>query len=448
MLNRNQMLTYSCCVLLLAGGLGGCPVPELIPSETFDAADNSGRPVGDRDGGSTGNESVGETNDGTAQSPTDLDFTLTGIPVHVQGRIAVGDDLIAFTEDLGDRNRLSYIVPSEKDTAGRALPNAEQWDADSFLVTGTKIILLGGPTNDFVFTLSVFDTETGTLNSISKDDVRLESIPVSNYSPAFMVVDGPYVGTINKIGFDGVADRRRLRVVDVSDAVPSVVVFDHNPGDDEHAVIDMIMVDAETQTLVAQMRQTFYLYDITNPSAAPRAFDTSAFGGVEQFDTQHAYENGIVIYYDNRAQENFWMWDLVGGATAPVMIEKTRLGAGRSAIRGDFYAILANGKATAADLSDTTPVESDPSTRVGSGVSLAIGVIDDEPYAIIGSQDATNTMQFSPGGGAWSTVADPRSPDSDFETGDVQTNTAGGMLAFKYDDGRNYFLGYAALDAK
>ncbi|MCA9256128.1 MAG: hypothetical protein KDA33_10850, partial [Phycisphaerales bacterium] len=385
---------------------------------------------------------------GAARNPSDLEFILTDIPVHVQGRIEVGDDVIAFTELVGSVRQVNYVVPSAGDTAGRGLPDNAQWDPNSFLVTGKKIVLLGGPTNDFVFTISIYDTETDAIVSIPKDDIRLEVIPVSNYAPAFMVADGNYVATMNKIGFDGVADNMRLRVIDVSGDDPVVIPFAHNPSGSDIANIDQIMVDAETHTLVAQVQQVFYVYDILNPDDAPIEFDTTPYGGVEQFDAQHTLEDGMLLYYDNTAQGGFRYWDIMDPQSEPVTIEKERLGGGRTAMIDDFYVLLANGKAIVDSLPETNPVETDPQTQDGRGVTIAIGFIGATPYAIIGSQDNANTMQFSAGGGAWTTVADPRSPNDDLEVGDVHTDTLGQFLGFKHEISGDYFLGYAVLDSQ
>lgn len=443
----------------LAAGLsitmGGCPTMDVVGDADGMNVNQNVSDSGDsgRDAGSDGNDSDnlggGNTGGGSeAKSPANLKFVNTDIPVHVQGRIEVGDDVIAFTEDLGNGTQVNYIVPSAGDTAGRGLPNNGQWDPNSFLVTGKKLILLGGPTNDFVFTVSVYDTETDKVASIAKDDIRLETIPVSNYAPAFMVVDGPYVGTINEIGFDGVADDSRLKVIDVSGDTPDVIPFAVNPGGSDTTSIDMIMVDEESMRLVALVQQVFYVYDIAKPDAAPAMFDTSAHGGVEQFDAQHTFENGVILYYDNTAQGNFMYWDVMANDNAPKLISKDRLGGGRTTMIDDQYAILANGKALGDELGNNDPFEPDHQSQDGSGSTLALGFLGGTPYMIVASEGNGNTMRFGTSDGNWTDIADPRNADDDLEAGDVKTDRFGQYLGYKWEEGFDYSLGYAILDVQ
>ncbi len=381
-------------------------------------------------------------------------LVLTDINIHVMGRIESGDDLIVYTEANADGSvgNVNYIVPSAGDLTGRGIPNADDYDPNSFLVAGGKIILVGGPEGSNA--VSVYDPQTDTIDNIAAEDVTLSSVPVSNYGPGFLDVDGSLVATINNTAF--VEGQELIRVIDTSGTAPTVTRFGVNPDNDHTLVPDQIHIDAETRTVVAarQIPGKFWVYDLDDPTAAPMEFDVTSVNGPRTSDTPFAYDNGMMLFIGREASFEFpYLIDLLDPTAAPIALDPAEDGVNRPMMVGDRYAYLPNGAAITGALNGDMHLGSNASIdgggRSGSGVTLTHGVLGTVPVWIIGGQDnigSSDALQYSTGNGDWQTVPDPRDASSNLAVGDVHCDESGTFLGFKYEADDDSYLGYAILN--
>lgn len=409
---------------------------------------------GDMMGG--GNGGGGNNGGGNNMGDDPLGLVLTSIPVHVMARIEAGDDLIVYTEREADDTpgNVNYIVPSAGDTAGRGIPNAADYDNNSFLVAGNKIILVGGPEGSNA--VSVYDPATDSIENIPASEVTLSSVPVSNYGPAFMDVDGSLVATVNLTNSAGADGMELIRVIDVSGATAQITKFTVNPDNDNTLVPDQIHVDAETRTVVAarQIPGKFWVYDLDDPTAAPMDYDVTSVNGPRTFDTPFAYDDGMMLFIGRDGSYEYpFLIDLLDPTATPESLDPSEAGVTRPVIVDNRYAYLANGPTINGTLDGGMFVASEASIDgggfSGKGNTLAYGMLGTTEIWIIGGQDnigTSNALQYSTGNGDWMTVPDPRDASENLAVGDVHTNESGAFLGFKYESDDDSFLGYAILN--
>lgn len=411
----------------------------------------NGNGSGNGNGNGSGNGN-GNGNGNDNGSPGAFNFVLSPVPIHVQGRIEVGDDIIAYTDVDADRTPLApnYIVPSAGDTTGRGIPNATDYDSDSFKATGRKIIL-----TDNNFAVTVFDTTDNSLALVPNDQVRLTNIPVGNYSPGLFEVDGNFVVTRNDTDDDII-----VKVIDITNATPQVINFPVNPTNASPFSVQMVAVDAETRTAVAATSSIFAVYDIDNPNNAPTEFDMTAFDGID--DIPIAYDNGLILYVDNSSDSIVRILDTSTAGNTPQSVMTPNRGTSRLILRGNNYGFLYQGPAsqglTAAIgvFPDLNPNTSDGETvfnnsanggRFGYGDTLAVAANGSTTWFLGGIDDiGLDPFQSSPNGSSWSVTPDPRSPDDNLAVGDVVTNTGGSILSFKHEVDDDQFVGYVILN--
>jgi hypothetical protein len=439
-------LTVGCLLLLLVAPGMDCQT--------------GGMPV--VDGLNPGAGNMGDTNDDGhdsgpgAVSDNPLGLVLTPIRVHVMARIEAGDDIIVYTAANADGQQaeVNYVIPSQADIVGRSIPDGDEYDQNSFKVAGDKIVLCGGPEGSNA--LSIFDPMTNAMENIPASEVTLSSIPVSNYGPGFIDVDGSFIATINLIGSAGADGTELIRVIDVSGATAQMTKFAVNPDNDNTLVPDQIHVDAETRTVVAsrQIPGKFWVYDLDDPAAAPMEFDVTSVNGPRTKDTPFAYDNGMMLFIGRDASFEYpFLIDLLDPNASPVAINPPEDGVSRPMLVGDRYAYLPNGAAITGSFDSSALMASNASIdgggRSGSGVTLTHGVLDTTPVWIIGGQDnigTSNALQYSTGNGDWTAVLDPRDPTNPLGVGDVHCDQSGAFLGFKYESDDDSFLGYAILN--
>lgn len=403
-----------------------------------------------------GNDNGNDNGDDNGNDNGDTDgFVLTNIPIHVQGRIGVGDDIVAFTDIDADRTPgvVNFFVPSESPVAAHGIDGAENFDEDSFAVSGKKIIL-SDAAGDRSFGLTVFDTESQTFAPIAIEDIRLVNIPVGNYSTGFIVADGNFVATRNDTDDDVI-----VKVVDISGAMPVVIPFINNPGGASSGFsVQQVAVDAESELVVAVNSGVFFVYDINSPDAMPTEFDVTALDGIA--DESVAFDDGVLLYSDDSDGIVYYL-DVTDAANTPVAISTPDRGATRFNLRGPNYGFLYEGPAsqglTAAIgvMPGTTPAISDGDTiaentanlgRFGYGNTLTVAGSDDSPFWFLGGRDDVGTgdaIQQSPTGASWGVIADSVDPTLDQTASDVTTNAAGNLLVFKYEINDDQFIGFS-----
>lgn len=385
-------------------------------------------------------------------------LVLTGVDVHVQGRVACGDGIMAYTAINADRTPFGPDYIKEGDTAGRGIPGAADYDADSFAVTG-KYIAMVKPAD---FSVAVFNTETLAKTEFPSTDIRLKNIPIGNYVAGHMQADGGYIATISKPS--DVTDGFSIKVVDVTGATPTVHSFTNNPANDTIILASQVMVDAETNKVVALRRDVFYVYDIMNPTTAPVEFDLSGMGGVDD-GPQYAFDNGVIIYHDDTSDRKVYTLDCTSASNTPTALngEGSTGANARFAIRDGSYAYYFAGPASQGNacasgtLPNTTPVVGSGDTiasnstnlgRFSYGDTLAIGFLNGTLTWFIAAQDnigVNDPIQYSTDGAAWNLVPDPADPTNNFSAGDVATNEAGNCLVFKYEVNDEQKLGYSRI---
>ena len=88
-----------------------------------------------------------------------------------------------------------------------------------------------------------------------------------------------------------VDDGKIVKVIDVSGNNANIISFDNNPPNQP----SQIDVDASNPHVAVVVGDTFYVYDIENPDAAPETFDMTAEGGIE--GTQIQFKNGMIFFH-------------------------------------------------------------------------------------------------------------------------------------------------------
>lgn len=288
--------------------MGGCPWFQLPGTTDNGGTDDGGTDDGGTDDGGTddgGTDDGGTDDGGTDDGGTDtagLTIVKTGITMRHDAGLRVGDDLIAFGTDT--LTGVSYIMPSTTPTAGTAVPDNTLYASKGFAVGGKTIFLVGSNSGSLAFQVSVLDTTTGTITkTYDPNEIRLASIPVAANDTGHIQADGNYCVVI--CDENEVADGKVVKVIDVSGAAPALVAFDNNPADR----VDQVTVDATTQKAIAAADDTFYVYDITNPTAAPTEIvSTNGIG-----DVQMQVCGSYLIALDDQSYPQAILVDLAGG---------------------------------------------------------------------------------------------------------------------------------------
>ncbi|NOT02069.1 MAG: hypothetical protein HOP29_15765 [Phycisphaerales bacterium] len=431
-----------CCGILVANV--GCPAAG------GGGGDGGG---GGMDGGGDGDGGDGDGGDGGGGGAVGLN--LTDIAIHVQGRIAVGDDMVAYTDINDDRTPgvVNFFVPSDDPVVPRSIDGAENFDEDSFAVSGKKIIL-SDDSGDRSFGLTVFDTETGTFSALPIEEIRLVNIPIGNYATGYIQADGGFVVTRNDTDDDIV-----VKIIDIRGDTPVVIPLTNNPGGASSGFsVQQVAVDAESELAVAVNSGVFHVYDINAPDAMPTAFDVNDLDGIA--DEIVAFGDGVLLYSDDSEGIVYYL-DVTDAANTPVAISTPNRGARQFQLRGLNFGFVYEGPAsqgpTAAIgvMPSTNPNISEGMTilensanlgRFGYGDSLAVAGTDAAPMWFLGGIDdvlTPNAFQQSSTGAAWTLTADEVDPTLFFTASDVTTNAAGNLLVFKYEINDEQFIGFA-----
>ena len=171
------------------------------------------------------------------------------------------------------------------------MPNGGNFLSKHFAVAGKKVAFVEN------FQLTVFNTVDQSSTTIPATDIRLQSTPAGIHTPGSIQADGNFFGTMNSP--TDVTDGRRIKVVDVSNAAPQVISFTNDPA----TAPTQLSVDASNPHVAVAAGDIFYVYDILNPTAAPRQFDVAGQDGIAA-DTQIQFQNGHILYHDNAAFGN------------------------------------------------------------------------------------------------------------------------------------------------
>ena len=252
-----------------------------------------------------------------------------------------------------------------------------------------------------------------------------------------------------------VTDGRRIKVVDVSNAAPQVISFTNDPA----TAPTQLSVDASNPHVAVAAGDIFYVYDILNPTAAPRQFDVAGQDGIAA-DTQIQFQNGHILYHDNAAFGNARILNTADGS---VMRLNENPAAQNLALGGNQYCYF---------------VDRDSDDRNGTVNRSAIGDVGNAAPTLAGDDQVTSgtnnnghvgwdqSAAITPNGehlflagvtsigqqewlmhgtgGAFSLVPDPDDSSADgIMASDVDCNST--LAGFKHGKNEDTKLGYIEL---
>jgi hypothetical protein len=262
------------CAVWLAAAVVGC-VQQPVPATDGGGTDGSGG--GNGTGGNGGNT-----------PPATLTIVKTDIVVDPGVRVEAGDDIVVYGLDV--LNRVDYLIPSAGDREGLGITDGPNYRSASFAVAAKKIALV----NTQTFIVVIFDTLTRAPRTIPFTEIQLNDVPRDVYAPGHIQADGPYVVVRN-----APASGNLVKVIDTTELEPRIIAFAVDPP----AVPWHIAIDGEAAQVVAAVDDTFYLYDINEPMAAPASFNLRDVGGIDQ-GTIFKFDNGYVFYKDGTEATN------------------------------------------------------------------------------------------------------------------------------------------------
>ncbi len=454
-MKMNRMFWVSVSLgLMLTTGMGGCP--GLFEGLFGTGTPNTDGNVDLNDDDMTNDDSNVDDNTNDDDNTLGLSFVLTKIRTHVQGHMAVGDDLIAFAAvtDSGSPDGVAYIIPSEGDTAQRDIPGGADFAENSFAVSKNGKIWL---VNNFVVT--IFDTVSETSAVIDNNDIRPVNIPVDPEAAGHTQASGNYFVTRNDAG--EVADGAIIKVIDVSDATPDIISFTKNPGGVTSGFqVPMVGIDAESMRVVAVANDIFYVYDMTDPDADPVAFDVSTLGGIDN-EVQFKFDGTFILYHDDNTKENAMLLDITDAGNKPVELDNSPASGHTELVDGRFAffteeslgsslqsAIGTTAAAPASTLAaDDNPIDGSTTNNgyFGWGQTLAIEMNAAVWWMAGNDSVGSGDYLMRSTGGAFSTIADPEGADENgLPASDV--NVSENTLSFKYGVDTETYVGYSILN--
>jgi hypothetical protein len=321
---------------------------------------------------------------GNGGSGTTLTIVKTSITVRHDAGLKAGNDLIAF--GTGTTAGVSYIVPSATPTSGTAVTNSNLYNSSGFAVGGGTIFLAGSNTGSLAFQVSVYDVATAAITrTFDSTDIDLSRIPVSQDDTGNIQADGNYCVVI--CDSTAVTDGKTLKVIDVSGASPSLVVFTQNPPGSSLQV-EQVAVDGDTKKVIAVVSDSFYVYDITTPTAAPTQIAVPNGIGDVQIQT----DGGYILAVDDQATEEAFLVNL--STESLVSLTNAQAATSDLDIGGTTFAFFAN-----ADASDS----------IGGHMRAAVGTVPGPGFtkAALGSSIDGSTNNNGTVGFASSTCVTP-----------------------------------------
>lgn len=234
-----------------------------------------------------------------------LKIVNTGIAVRHDGGLKVGDDLIVF--GAGALNGVNYIVPSTVPVVGTPFTDSDDFVSTHFEIAGKKIVLL----KRAVFTVTVYDTATGTSTPFDKTELRVSNIPVDENDQGPLHADGDFVVVCNDPAI--VSDKVNLKVLDCSDNPPAIINLINAPGIDgvSSARITSARINATKRRVVGDRNDIFYLWDLDNPINPPREFDRSSDDGIGA--ESYRFDGTNILYADGARPANIHILNVETG---------------------------------------------------------------------------------------------------------------------------------------
>lgn len=189
----------------------------------------------------------------------------TSIPLRFDAGLECGDDLIAFGTDV--LVGVSYVIPSQNPTAGTPVPDSDQYDCCNFDVAGRWIFMAGSNGGSLPYQVSAFNVDTLEVTTFDAADIRLVKMVVKPRDAGRLQASGDYCVVV--CDQDKVDDGKIIKVIDVSSGTPELITFEQNPVD-YASVVTQVAVNGTTKTVAVAAEEALWIYDITQPTAAPR----------------------------------------------------------------------------------------------------------------------------------------------------------------------------------
>ncbi len=449
---RNCSYLFSLTLLVALVPFSGCNPANVGGGgggggTTNDNSNDNGTDNTNDNGTDNTNDNAGGGGGGTGDPTAGLTVVKTGIEMRHDGGIVAGDDVIVF--GTGGFAGVKYMIPSAGDTVAREIPDGDSFVAKSFVVAGKKAAL----TNNFVVT--IFDTETGTSNTIEESVLRRTNLPGDLYGPHHMHADGNFIVARSDRSTD---DGLFIKLIDVSDDTPAVTSFAVNPTENDSGV-DYVMVDAGTNTVVAAADDSFWLYDISAPEAAPTEFPIA--DGISG-ETAPQIDGDFILFEDNQAFGNVHVLQISTGTITmltanPSAHEMAASGGAfgyfidadpddslgtqaRSAI-GTFSTIPGAREAAVRDFIDGS------TTNNGAiGYDSTIAITDDGSLAFIAGSQGLGSGEYLQvsNGGTFSLFPDSSGLDT-YGCQGSDVNISSNVVAFKAGENNDVTVGYIML---
>lgn len=330
---------------------------------------------------------------------------------------AVGDNVLAF--DAVNSTMLAYFRIGDAQVKEAPPATGMSHDTSAFKFGGKKLVVKDRNSGH----LYVYDTATEPNVSVA---LSITGINLGTQTGTrIWDVDGDLVLTHNATTTTTDGPKTRLKVVDISD--PNAVEISPllvDPSDP----VDAVSIDATGGKAAARGGDTFYIYDVSDPNAAPTTWTRSALQGGAGSATDIRLSGDYLAFFDD--DDNFTLLNISTGAfTQPdrnparsarsLALESGRFAYLATQTSDDGSSIsLMNRALVAGTGSVNTPldpngefVNGDDSTdgRVGFGLSVAAS--PDGVYVFVAGDSAVGVglverLYVSDSGGAFQIVQD------------------------------------------
>ena len=288
---------------------------------------------------------------GDANSLSTLPFVKTAIPVRFDASLKVGTDLIVFGP--GALTGVSYVVPATHPTAGTAVPGAPR--SVGFAVAGKKVAVF-----DSTGQLSILDAQIPIPLPVAlpTNQILLDTLPTDEnedfLSP--VVADGNLLLTRNDVN----SIAHALKVIDLSTLSGTSL---NNLPRSLSVAGRQVAISATDQKVVTFAGDSFFVYDLTAPTADPREIDLSEKGGIQG---PFAFGGTHILYVADTTTDNMRLLSLADTTETPTVLSKNPGNPDRGlAIHGGTFAYFLNRNAL--DQYASSAVSSDVVYRAAFG---------------------------------------------------------------------------------
>lgn len=229
---------------------------------------------------------------------------VTDVAARVDAHLAAGRDLVAY--GTGAVRGVAYLRVGEDREV--SFPGGAEVSSKVFFVCGTKLVLVKDRE------VLVHDTATGATVPVPAEDVYLTRAPTDFEKGRAIDADGMLVAVL--CDPKKVADRRTVKVLDLSGDAPRVVVLGLPEAEAAHLV--SVAVDAAGGTVVVGSDRASALFAAPVAEGAGfRTLDLSAHDGLPK-DCAPIVRGGLAAIFDATGTRKLRLVDLDGGGVTTV----------------------------------------------------------------------------------------------------------------------------------